>query len=109
MSLYMLDTDTPSLFEHGHPSVCQHVVLVPDTDLAVSIISVEEQLSGWYTALRRAQTSEELARTYDRFTATVLFLSGRRILSLSETAIQRYDNLLKLKLNVGKMDLKIAA
>src|SRR2546421_416423 len=109
MSLYILDTDTLTLFQHFHPVVSQRIVSVPPTDLAVSIISVEEQLSGWYTALRQAKKPDVLARVYARLRDNVVFLSGRQILLYTEAAIQRYEDLLKLKLKVGKMDLKIAA
>lgn len=97
------------MFEHAHPVVCQHVLTVPAADLAVTIISVEEQLTGWYSALRRAKLPGQIAEAYNRFTQTVRFLSGRQILTYTEAAIQRCGGLVALKLKVGKMDLKIAA
>jgi hypothetical protein len=33
-------------------------------------LSVEEQLSGWHTRLRRAQDVDDLAAVYERLTAT---------------------------------------
>jgi tRNA(fMet)-specific endonuclease VapC len=42
MSLYMLDTDTLTLYEHHHPIVCQHIVNHPPQELALTIITVEE-------------------------------------------------------------------
>jgi hypothetical protein len=32
--------------------------------LAITVISVEEQLSGWYRRLRQAKKPEQLARVY---------------------------------------------
>lgn len=55
MTLYVLDTDILSLFQSGHPTVCQRIGVVPPDEVAVTVISVEEQLSGWYTLLRRAK------------------------------------------------------
>jgi tRNA(fMet)-specific endonuclease VapC len=78
MSLYVLDTDILSLYQFGHPSVLQHVQAVAPTDLAITIISVEEQLLGWTAALRQARQPDEIARVYERLTATVRFLSGYR-------------------------------
>ena len=40
---------------------------------------------------------------------TVRFLSQVDILTFSEAAIDRYEELRKQKLNIGKMDLRIAA
>lgn len=109
MSLYVLDTDTLSLLQRGHDAVQRKVAAVSWSDLATTIITVEEQLTGWTAALRKAKEAEDIARIYARFTATVEALSGLRILSFTEEAIRRYDELITLKLNVAKMDLRIAA
>jgi tRNA(fMet)-specific endonuclease VapC len=109
MSLNILDTDTLSLLQEGHPSILARVAACAPEDLAITVISVEEQLSGWYRRLRRASTAEELARVYDRLTAAVQCLSRLPILSYSEAAIHQCKALQAAKLNVGKMDLCIAA
>jgi tRNA(fMet)-specific endonuclease VapC len=98
-----------SLLQHGHEAVQRKISAVASLDLATTIITVEEQLAGWTAALRKAKGAEEVARVYARFTATVQALSRLRILSFTESAIKRYDELVALKLNVGKMDLRIAA
>src|SRR5262249_30070561 len=108
MIRYVLDTDALSLLERGHPVLQQRVGSVPPDELATTIISVEEQLTGWQAALRRARQPEEIGRIYDR-KATVEFLSGLAILSFTEGAVRRYNDLAALRLNVGKMDLRIAA
>jgi tRNA(fMet)-specific endonuclease VapC len=64
MSLFVLDTDTLVLFQQGYDAVCRRVLSRPMEELAISVITVEEQLSGWYTLLRRAKTTEQLARAY---------------------------------------------
>jgi len=109
MSLYVLDTDTLSLLQEGHAAVLARVASCAADDLAITVISVEEQLSGWYRRLRRAKQPEALAKVYDRLTAAVRSLSHLPILSFSEAAIHRAKALQALKLNVGKMDLCIAA
>jgi len=109
MSLYVLDTDTLSLFQHGHPGVCARAATQAETELATSVISVQEQLDGWNARLRHAKQPDEIARIYQRFTDTVRFLSRLQILSFTEPAVLRYEHLKTLKLNIGKMDLGIAA
>ncbi|WP_439629089.1 hypothetical protein [Gemmata sp.] len=42
MSLFVLDTDTLSLFQHGHAAVCAAVRNHPVTELAVTVLTVEE-------------------------------------------------------------------
>jgi tRNA(fMet)-specific endonuclease VapC len=109
MSLYVLDTDTLQLFQDGHPQVAVRVRAVAPGDRAISVVTVEEQLSGWYTQLRQAKRPERLAWAYRRLAATVRFLSQIQIVDLDESAIQRCEQLKKRKLKVRKMDLRIAA
>src|SRR5215203_4169804 len=109
MSLYVLDTDTLSLLQDGHVSVRACVAACSLGDLAVTIISVEEQLSRWYRRLRQTRQPEELARVYDRLTAAVRSLARLPILTFAEPAIHRARALQASRLNVAKMDLCIAA
>ena len=109
MSLYVLDTDTLQLFQDQNPLVVARVLAVAPADLATSVISVEEQLSGWYAQLRQAKQPERLAWAYRRLAATVRFLTQVQIVDFDEAAIQRCEQLSNLKLNVRKMDLRIAA
>jgi tRNA(fMet)-specific endonuclease VapC len=46
MSLYVLDTDMLQLFQDGHPAVVNHVRTIAPNDRAISVVTVEEQLSG---------------------------------------------------------------
>src|SRR5688572_21750352 len=109
MTPYVLDTDTLTLFQENHPVVVQHVGQHPASDIAITVLSVEEQLSGWYTRLRRAQDADELAATYQRMTLTAASLGRFQILSFTKPAILRFQQLLTMKLGVAKMDLRIAA
>ena len=109
MSLHVPDTDTLSLLQEGHAAVMARVAACPTEDLAITVVSVEEQLSGWYRLLRQTKKPERLAKVYDRLTAAVRSLSRLPILSFSEAAIHRSKALQASKLNVRKMDLCIAA
>ena len=66
-------------------------------------------MSGWYAELRKAKRPERLAWAYRRLADTVRFLSGLQILTYDEPAMQRYDQLRKGKVKIGRMDLRIAA
>jgi tRNA(fMet)-specific endonuclease VapC len=109
MSLFVLDTDVLTLHRTGHPKVLQQVNNHLQDDLAITAISVEEQLTGWYAQLRRAKTRDQLARAYEQLAVTTAFLSQVTILSFPVPAILRYEQLLALKVNVGRNDLRIAA
>jgi tRNA(fMet)-specific endonuclease VapC len=109
MSLYVLDTDTLQLFQDENPTVISHVRTVAPGDLATSVVTVEEQLSGWFAQLRQAKRAERLAWAYRRLATTVGFLARILIVDFDERAIHRCEQLEKLKLKVRKMDLRIAA
>lgn len=109
MTQYILDTDTLSLLQHGHPKVTKEYTTRRPSDLAITVISLEEQLSGWYTLLRKARRPDELARVYQRLVDTVRSMAHLTMLPFTVSAIARYQHLIQLKLNVRRMDLRIAA
>ena len=47
MSLHILDTDTLTLFQAGHVTICQRAKDHLQKELAITVLTVEEQLSGW--------------------------------------------------------------
>ncbi len=109
MNLYVLDTDTLQLLQEEHPTVAARVRATAPSALAISVITIEEQLSGWYTQLRQARDHERLAWAYRRLAATVRLLAKIQIIDFDEPAIRRCEQLKKRKLKVRKMDLRIAA
>src|SRR5947209_6138551 len=109
MTQFVLDTDILTLLRRQHPVVTGHAAAHPVADLALTVITVEEQISGWYSQLRRAKRKDALARAYQYLAETATFLSGWKILSFTEPAIDRYEQLKMLKINIGKDDLRIAA
>jgi tRNA(fMet)-specific endonuclease VapC len=109
MSLYFLDTDILTLFQRDDPNVVMNVNKHPLKEVGITIISVEEQLTGWYSEVRRAKKPDTLAKAYERLAINVQRLAGLKIVSFTEAAILRYEHLKTLKLQVAKMDLRIAA
>jgi tRNA(fMet)-specific endonuclease VapC len=81
----------------------------PLAEMAIAVISVEEQLSGWYTKLRRAKKRNEIVQVYQRLANCTQALAGWKILSFTDQAFVQYDNFRTLKLKIGRMDLSIAA
>lgn len=109
MSRFLLDTDTLSLFQSGHPGVTQRLAARTEAVVSVAVISVEEQLRGWFTRVRRAKKRTELAEVYLRFANAIRFLAGLHIEPFTESAIARYEGLRKVHRSAGKNDLRIAA
>lgn len=109
MTVYVLDTDIMSLLQLRHPTVLHRASLCGTGQLTISVISVEEQISGWYRRIRQAQSPEQIAKTYQRLADSVTMLSQLLVLNYSVPAIHRYDSLRKQVRNVRKMDLRLAA
>ena len=109
MSLYVMDTDLLSLYQRGHPVLTARVDAHPPQDLSITVITVEEELAGWYSLLRQARRREEQARVYERLAEAIPVLARWRILTMTHSAILRYESLKRMNLNVRKMDLRIAA
>ena len=107
--LWLLDTDTLSFYDRGHQPTVSRVVAMPTSQIAVAVVTAEEQVTGRLAFLRRAKSDAELAYAYQGLTNSLRLLSGFHIVTFSEAAIARYNTLLAMKLNVGKMDLRIAA
>lgn len=109
MSLWILDTDTLSLFLHGESHVCQQVSSVAPEELAVAIITVEEVLTGWYAEVRRARRDDQLVRAYAALQQAVEFFRLVRILPFDQDAVRRFHGLRQQHRRLGTNDLRIAA
>jgi len=110
MSFFLLDTDTLSLLEQRHPLVLQQVNGHPLSDIVLSAISIQEQMQGFLSNLMRARNRQQIAQAYDLLVMLLLPVWCRfRVLSFPETALLRFEQLRSLRLNVGLMDLRIAA
>lgn len=64
MTLFVLDTDHLSLYQRGvEPLVSRLLSHSPD-ELAITIITVEEQLRGRLAQIRKAATAAHLSESY---------------------------------------------
>jgi tRNA(fMet)-specific endonuclease VapC len=109
MSLFVLDTDIFTLLRHGHPKVIERSKSCRADELAITIITAEEQISGWYALIRQARKASDLAAGYARLARTIEVLGAWHLLPFTEPAIRRVEVLKRQKLKVRIMDLRIAA
>lgn len=109
MSLFIFDTNTLSLFRGGHPEVVRRVLACPHRQRAVTVITVEEMLSGWYALVRKAKSAEQTEAAYERLASAVELLGTLQVLRLTVAAVHRFEVLKGQRLNIGAMDLRIAA
>lgn len=105
--LHVLDTDCFTLFQHGHKEVVAHAAAA--VRLAVTIVTVDESLTGWYSRVRQSKTPEQLATAYRGLHKTVEALRQMEVIPYSQLAIEEQLRLRRQFRQHGKMDLAIAA
>jgi tRNA(fMet)-specific endonuclease VapC len=110
VSLYLLDSDTITLFQHRHGLVMSRVALARQThQVAVSAITIDESYQGWHARILKAKKPEDVADAYAGLAQAAAVFGSFSIVPFPIPAIQRFQALRRLKLNVGPNDLRIAA
>jgi tRNA(fMet)-specific endonuclease VapC len=109
MIQFILDTDVLTHIQEGHEAISERFLQQPPDTVAITVLSVEEQLSGWYTQVRRAKRPERLAWAYRRLTENIRFVARLQILTYDEQAMHRFEQLRRQKIRIGRTDLGIAA
>jgi tRNA(fMet)-specific endonuclease VapC len=109
MSVFVLDTDHLTLLRRGHPTVVARVAATPPGDIAISVISVEEQFRGWFTQVRKARDGDRLARACEGLFDVIESARTFPVMPFSREAVKRYLELKKTLPRLGKHDLAIAS
>jgi tRNA(fMet)-specific endonuclease VapC len=111
VGLYLLDTDILSLLQQKNVAVTDAVGAARrgGHELALSIVTVEEQTGGWLNALRGAKSPERHVVASRSFAAAVSLWGEFRIVPETVTSLDTLKQLLRAKLNVRKNDLRIAS
>jgi tRNA(fMet)-specific endonuclease VapC len=109
MKRYALDTSVSGLAFAEVEPVASRIRAQPPGAVLTTAVTLEESLSGWYTYLRKATSPQAIERAYAELVGTVTNFAKLPILPYNLLAIVRYEGLLRLKLNVRRDDLRIAA
>lgn len=108
--MFILDSDTLTLLFLGHPRVNARRHTVPASEIAITVISWIEALSGRFAFLLKAATGDELLRAQSLLTQRSL-ASVATVFPINEGAAREFDRLRenrKLK-KIGRSDLLIAS
>ncbi len=109
MTLWILDTDHVSLLQRGHPAVVSKVATINPDNIAVTVVTILEQMYGRLDVIKRAKSKEELVTAYAYLRKTFSRLCQANILDFDEAAFDTYNELLKQKIRIGTQDLRIRA
>jgi tRNA(fMet)-specific endonuclease VapC len=104
---YVLDTDHVTLHQRNHPLVVARIQGYSPDDLAITAITVQEQMRGRLVELGRARI--DLTVAYAQLQNTVQYFCDLTILSFDTAAHQQYEQLRSQKIRIGTLDLRIAA
>lgn len=109
MSLYVLDTDHVTLHQRDHPALCRRLDAADPRALAVTIVTVEEQLRGRLRLVRRAKSKQQQVASYWGLRIALEYFSSVQVLDFDLAAAQVFESLRQQKLRVGTRDLRIGA
>ena len=109
MTQYVLDTDHLSLARFGHARVMARILSQRNETIATSIVSIEEQLTGWYTQIRKARDLSQRERAYAGLFDVINGAANIRVLQFRHSALELADSLRKQYPRLGRNDLAIAA
>lgn len=107
-----MDTAQLSLLQRANPLILQRVATINPQDIAVTVITVEEQLRGRLDVSRQASRSSEvdkLISAYARLEDTLDDFRHLNILKFSQLAYTYYEQLWERKIRISTQDLRIAA
>lgn len=109
MILHALDTDHLSLILRGHPKIRERLTAIPPEQIAITIITAEEQLRGRLAQVSRATTGETRSLAYLYLRKAINDLAKLNVLDYDAASDRIYQELRQQRLRVGSQDLRIAA
>jgi tRNA(fMet)-specific endonuclease VapC len=112
MSVWLLDTDHVSLLLAGQPQVSRRVAAL-GTDVAITVVTVQELFNGWVVRINDAEGTQDLIRLYGKLNRTIALCKRIPVAEFDQAAGDRYQQLLVETPSLSKKrlqkDIRIAA
>jgi tRNA(fMet)-specific endonuclease VapC len=90
--VWILDTDHISLFQRGNPTVTRKIQAIAREDLAVTIVSYEEQIRGWLKVVSRSSSDfEQLTFGYSQLNRNLNFYRTKTVLDFNTAAATQFQ------------------
>jgi tRNA(fMet)-specific endonuclease VapC len=108
----IVDTDTLSIWQEGRGPAYERLrgrIEVCGQPLAITIVTVEEQMRGWLAYSAKAKTPEQQVAAYTRLREFLADIRDRIVLDFDDRAAVEFRRLKAAKVRVSTMDLRIAA
>lgn len=111
--LVLLDTDHLSVLQWKEQPACDRLLArlarLPLDDIATTIVSFQEQVTGWLAYLKRAKKPDQVVLAYSKLEAIWRSFLRMSVLSFSDEAQARFSELRRQCSRLQIMDLRIAA
>lgn len=112
--MILLDTDHATLLKYPsgirRDRLHQKLDCLPSSEIvAVTIVTIEEQMRGWLASLAKERTSQRQVAPYRELATLFEFYSQFTIALFDDRAANQFDILRSARIRNGTMDLKIAA
>lgn len=110
--MYFLDSDHMSLLERGNAEgerIRNRLRNVPGDDTATTIISYEEQTSGWMSRLASSTQPERQMSDYSELKRLLNNYCRIAVVEYEAMAVTEFKRLRQSGIRIGSMDLKIAS
>jgi tRNA(fMet)-specific endonuclease VapC len=111
--MVVLDTDHISLLERGNSRAARDLLSrlskLPPEEVATTIISYEEQTRGWFAYMAKAHTVPQQIEAYRRLLRHLENYRTVFVVPFDEAAAVVLQDLRRMRVRVGTMDLRIAA
>ena len=102
--LSTLDRDTIEAFNLG-----RRLASVSPEEVAVTIITYEEQMRGWFAVVAQARTTPQQIEAYRKLRRFINQYSRINLVDYDAAAAGEFEQLRQAKVRVGTKDLRIAA
>jgi tRNA(fMet)-specific endonuclease VapC len=109
----ILDTDHLTVIqrraEPAYSRLRARLSKLPPSTVQTTIVSFEEQMRGWLAVIARVRNQSNEVTAYRRLQALLRFFNEIPVLDYTDIVAARFEDLRRLRLRLGSMDLKIAA
>ncbi len=109
MIRYILDTDHLSLLDRQHPQLKKYLTSIRPDEIAITIITAEEQIRGRFARVRQFTSGQPLVDAYRQLRETINGLKTMTILDFDSASELIDQSLRKQKLKIKTQDRRIAA
>ena len=107
--LYILDTDHISLLQQKNPLIRAKINQINSNNVVVTIISVQEQVKGWFNLINRNSDSPSIIWAYQGLSDVVKYFNQITVLDFDDNAYEIFQNLKSQSIRIGSQDLRIAS